>query len=153
VANAVATRIAIIELAPPGVLEPLLVAELSKTDGVELVERTALAQIGDEAKIQQLASENPTALGRRINADGLLLVSKSKEGYHARLTSVSLGYVLFDDQFESRDSLEDVKRIIRHKVEGYCPRLKLTPEHTIPVSILNLRADISSVELNAPGLA
>lgn len=125
-------------------LGALLTTALGKRKDIELVEREALERIGDEAKTQQLASDDPVALGKLLNADGLLFVEKGKEGLQVRLTSVSLGYVLFDDPFESSVSLEEATRIIEHKVAAYRSKIKLTPEQAIPVSVLNFRGEISS---------
>jgi len=74
---------------------------LSSNAAVALVERDDLAKIGDEAKVQQLAGNDATALGKLANADGLLFLDQRADGAHVRFTTVNLGYALFDDPVPS----------------------------------------------------
>jgi curli biogenesis system outer membrane secretion channel CsgG len=61
-------------------LVDLLTAELSNTPAITMVERTDLAKVGDEAKLQQLAGSDAVALAKLIGADGLIFISKSPDG-------------------------------------------------------------------------
>jgi hypothetical protein len=136
-----ALRLAVIGDADGKDFASLLTSELSSYPDISLIERDDLAKIGDELKLEQLAGTDAVALGKLIGADGLIFLSKGPAGLQVRLTAVGLGYALFDDQVGSPVDLTQEARALAHRVEGYAPKLKLSPAQVIPISVLNLRAD------------
>src|ERR1700677_1922497 len=78
-------RMAIVSDAASRDLAALVTTELSSGTTVTLLERDALAKIGDEAKVQQMAGTDATALGKLLGADGLLFLDQRADGPHARL--------------------------------------------------------------------
>jgi hypothetical protein len=143
-AMAAPARIAIISDAGSKDLSTLVTTELSSNDGVVLVERDDLAKIGDEAKVQQMAGSDATALGKLANADGLLFLDQRADGMHVRLTAVNLGYALFDDPVPSAFGPQQAAKALAHLVADDAPKLKLDPEKAVPISLLNLRADMGA---------
>jgi hypothetical protein len=55
-----------------------------------------------------------------------------------------LGYALFDDEIPAGDNPTQLAKSIAHRAAGYAPKLALDPGKAIPISVLNLRADIGS---------
>jgi hypothetical protein len=139
-------RVAIISDSENRNLATLVTTELSSNTAVSLLERDDLAKIGEEAKVQQMASSDATALGRLANADGLLFLDQRADGTHVRFTAVNLGYALFDDPVPVGTDAQQEAKAIAHLVVGDAPKLKLDPAKAIPLSILNLRADFSTPE-------
>ena len=136
--------IAVIDTPQTADLGALVTTELSTNSAVHLVERSDLAKIGDEAKLQQLAGSDSVALGKLAGASGLLFVDKTADGFHLCFTAVGLGYALFDDEIPAGDSPTQLAKSIAHRVAGYAPKLALDPGKAIPISVLNLRADVGS---------
>jgi hypothetical protein len=142
-------RIAVISDADNQDLSALVTSELSTNPSVSLVERDDLAKIGDELKLQQLAGTDSVALGKLIGAQGLIFISKGPSGLQVRFTAVGLGYALFDDQIaDGFDTAREAKSIA-HLVEGYAPKLQLSPSQVLPISVLNLRTDYATVDSTA----
>jgi len=139
-------RLAVISDAGGKDLASLLAAELSLDPAVTLIERDDLAKIGDEAKIQQMASSDATALGKVVGADGLLFLDQRADGLHVRLTAVNLGYALFDDAMPPGADLQREVKILAHLIENDTSKLKLDAAHAVPISVLNLRADYATAE-------
>jgi hypothetical protein len=142
----VRARLAVISTADTADLAALVTTELSSNPDISLVERDDLAKVGDELKLQQLASSDAVALGKMIGADGLIFISKGPNGLQLRFTAVGLGYALFDDQITSETDLPQLAKSIAHRVAGYAPKLKLDPAKAIPISVLNLRADYATTD-------
>ncbi len=138
------SRLALISTADTADLAALVTTELSGNPDITLVERDDLAKIGDEAKVQQMAGSDATALGKLANADGLLFLDQRTDGLHVRLTAVSLGYALFDDPIPSTVSPQQEAKALAHLVANDVPKLKLDPAKAVPISLLNLRADIGT---------
>ena len=130
-------------------LAGLVLTELSVNPDIRLIERSDLARIGDELRLQQLAGGDAVALGRLIGADGLLYLDKGPNGIQARFTAVGLGYALFDDQIGSDTDLPQLAKSIAHRIASYVPKLHLDPGKAIPLSVLNLRADVATPESTA----
>jgi hypothetical protein len=141
---AATVRMAVVSDAGSQNLAALVTTELSGNPDINLVERDDLAKIGDELKLQQLAGSDAVALGKLIGADGLLFIGKGPSGLQVRFTAVGLGYALFDDQVESSVDLSQAAKALAHRVEGYAPKLKLSPAQAVPISVLNLRADYAT---------
>ena len=139
-------RVAIISDSGSRNLSELVTTELSSNTDISLVERDDLAKIGDEAKVQQLAGRDATALGKLANADGLLFLEQRADGPHTRFTAVNLGYALFDDPVSiGLDPQQEAKALV-HLVSNDVSKLKLDPTKAVPISLLNLRAVIGTPE-------
>ncbi len=134
-------RIAVIGDAESRNLSALVAAELSVRPDVALVEREDLSRLGDEKKLEGLASSDALALGKLLHADGLLFLNKTPAGFAACFTAVSLGYALFDDLLGTSDDPARTAKALAHRAAGYAAKLKLDPVKAVSLSILNLRAD------------
>jgi hypothetical protein len=139
-----ASRLAIVSDAGDGNLAALVTTELSATSGVVLLERDDLAKIGDEMKVQQLASTDPIALGKLAGADGLIFLDQRPDGTHVRLTAVNLGYALFDEVLPRGMDLTQEAKTIGHLAAIDSGKLKLEPTKAVPISILNLRSEVTT---------
>ena len=135
-----APRVAVIGDAHSKDLVALLTVELSSSPAVALLERDDLQKVGDEAKMQQMAGNDATALGKLIGADGLLFLDQRPDGMHVRFTAVNLGYALLDDAAPSALEPQQEAKALAHLVEVNASKLRLDPTHAIPISVLNLRA-------------
>jgi len=139
-------RVAVISDADNHDLAALVTTELSSNPAIALVERDALAKIGDELKVQQLADSDAIALGKLVGADGLLFINKGTTGLQLRFTAVDLGYALVDDQVAANTDLPQLAKSIAHRMTSYAPKLKLDPGKVVPISVLNLRADYATAD-------
>jgi hypothetical protein len=145
-ASTPAVRIAVVSDGEEKDLASLVMAELSSSPTVTLVERDDLAKIGDEAKVQQLASSDGAALGKLASADGLIFLDQRPDGAHVRFTAINLGYALFDDPIPSGINAALEARAIAHLVAADVKKLKLDPVKAIPISVLNLRVNAASAD-------
>jgi nucleoredoxin len=139
-------HVAMVADANSGDLASIVLADLSNDSTLTLIERNDLAKIGDEIKLQQLAGDNAVSLGQMLGADGLLFLKKQPTGFQIRLTAVGLGYAVFDDLLtaDANTDLPHLAQSIAQRVADYAPKLKLKPDATVPISVLNIRADYSS---------
>ncbi len=140
------SRLAVISEAGTQDVAALLTAEVSSSAALTLVDRDSLAKIGDEAKVQQMAGEDATALGKLLAADGLLFLEQRPDGMHVRLTAVNLGYALFDEPLPAGPDSQEEAKALAHLLEIDAPKLKLDATHAVPISVLNLRADFATAE-------
>jgi hypothetical protein len=145
-ASAQPPRVAIVSDAGSKDLAVLETTELSSNPALTLVERDDLAKIGDEAKVQQMAGSDATALGKLLNADGILFLEQRADGPHVRLTAVNLGYALFDNQVPDEITPQQEAKALAHLIENDAAKLKLTSTQAIPISVLNLRADYATTD-------
>jgi hypothetical protein len=144
VADPTSARIAVVSDASEKDLAALVTTELTSCSTITILERDDLAKIGDEAKVQQMAGSDATALGKLLGTDGLVFLDRRADGSHVRLTAVNLGYALFDDVVpETADPTASAKAL-GHLVMADAPKLKLTSTKAIPISLLNLRADYAT---------
>jgi hypothetical protein len=139
-------RIAIVSDPGEKDLAALLTTELSSNATISLVERDALEKIGDEAKLQQMAGTDATALGKLANADGLLFLDQRADGTHVRFTAVNLGYALFDDPVPPGVNPQQEAKALAHLVANDVPKLTLDRTKAVPLSVLNLRADFPTTD-------
>lgn len=144
-----APTVAIVPSPDTAALSALLTDELSKRPEVRLLEREALAKIGDERTLRKMAGEDAASLGRLLGAEGLLLLDKDAQGLRCRFTAVGLGQALFDGQIEPGADPASLAKILAGRIAGYAPKLRLDPGSTVALSILNLRADIATKESTA----
>lgn len=145
-AHAQAPRIAIVSDPASQDLAALVTAEISSNPSVSLVERDDLAKIGDEAKLQQMAGSDATALGKLLGADGLVFLDRRSDGPHVRLTAVNLGYALFDDVVPGTADPATAAKALGHLIAADALKLKLAPAQAVPLSLLNLRADYATAD-------
>ncbi len=138
------SRLAVISSADTADLAALVTTELSNNPDIILVDRDALSKVGDELKIQTMAGSDASALGKLLNADGLLILEKQGDTIHARLTAVGLGYSVFDLQIAPGLDANELSKSLSHRAVQFAPKLKLTSTQAIPISILNLRSDLST---------
>ncbi|MEI9997795.1 MAG: CsgG/HfaB family protein [Verrucomicrobiota bacterium] len=141
-----APRVAVVSDEASRDIAAVLTTELSSRSSITLVERDQLAQIGDEAKVQQMAGSDATALGKLLGADGLIFLDQRADGPHVRFTAVNLGYALFDDPLPAAGSPQQEAKALAHLIENDAPKLELTPSKALPISVLNLRADFGTPE-------
>jgi hypothetical protein len=139
-------RLAVISDAGTKDLASLLTAEVSSSEALTLIDRDSIAKIGDEAKVQQMAGADATALGKLLAADGLLFLEQRPDGMHVRLTAVNIGYALFDEPVPAGPDSRQEAKALAHLLEIDAPKLKLDATHGVPISVLNLRADFATAE-------
>ena len=137
-------RIALVSTAETADLAALLTTELSSHAGVALVERDALAKIGEERKVQSMADTDAVALGKLVNADGLLFLNKENDQIRIRLTAVGLGYAVFDSRIASNTDTTQLAKTVAHEIAEFSPKLLLPPGKATPISLLNLRSDLAT---------
>ncbi len=137
-------RIAVISDQGGGDFAALLIGQLSALPDIALVERDDLSKIGDERALAEMATADPANLGQLLHADGLLFIRKEDQGVTARLTAVRLGLVLFDVACDPRADPAQMAELLASQVEAFGPKLTLSPDRAIPLSLLNLHADIGS---------
>ncbi len=136
-----APRLAIVSQNEARDLAALMTERLAKNPSFVLIERDDLAKAGDEWKLSEMARADGQMLGKLIGADGLLFLSREGEQFRARLTAVTLGFAVFDLVFHREATPEDVLQKLESRIRRLTGKLTLTPEHAIPLSVLNLRAD------------
>ncbi|HEY8965982.1 MAG TPA: hypothetical protein VIM58_06040 [Candidatus Methylacidiphilales bacterium] len=151
--SASTVRIAVIGDATTADLSALLTADLAKQPGLVLVEREALAKIGDERALREMAAKDGAALGRLLAADGLLFLSKDDTGCEARFTAVRLGLVLFDlaidPKAQAPSELKQVAENLGGRIAGLVPKLGLQLGEAVPISLLGLHSDLGGTRANA----
>ena len=143
-ANPPPVRIAVVGDADTANLAALVTAELSGDAGIHLLDREELARVGDELKLRQLAGSDAVALGKLIGADGLVFLRRGEAGPQVRLTSVGMGYALFDEPVGAAADPPQAARALAHQVEAEGPKLRLSPAQAVPISVLNLRAEYAT---------
>jgi len=139
-----ASRVAVVSDAASQDLAALVTSELSSSPNISLVERDDLAKVGDELKLQQLASSDAVGLGKLLGADGLVFLSRTPDGIHARLTATGLGFVLFDLQWGTEIHPDELAKLLASQVSEVALKLKLSSSEAIPVAILNLRSEYAT---------
>jgi hypothetical protein len=145
-ANPTPVNIAVVDTPETADLGALVTTELSPDPRVHLLERDDLAKVGNEEKVQQLAGGDAISLGKLLGADGLIFIAKSANGVEVRFTAVGLGYALFDDEVQAGADLPAQAKAIAHRVADYASKLRLDPVKTVPLSVINLRADTDDAQ-------
>jgi hypothetical protein len=139
-------RVAVIGDSGSANLADLVVADLANEPSINLLERQDMMKVGDELHLQQLAGDNAASLGRMLNADGLLFIRKQPAGFQVRLTAVGLAYAVFDDTLAAQadPDLPHLAKEIARRIVDFAPKLQLKPDAAVPISVLNIRADVVS---------
>lgn len=142
-------RIAIVPAAgTPPELADLLTVELSQKPSLQLVERTEVARILREQSRSAL-SRDPLRIGQLLKADGLLLLDTSgpqtNRSLHSRLLAVRSGVLLGASRSPASipDPVGWVSSIL-HRYDPLFAKLGVSPDDAIPISMVNLRAAVSS---------
>jgi regulator of extracellular matrix RemA (YlzA/DUF370 family) len=138
-------RVAVISDADNQNLAALVTTELSGRPDISLVERDDLAKVGDELKLQQLAGSDAVALGKLIGADGLLFIKKDGEQTVVRLTAVGLGFVLLDLTLPAGTAPDVAAKALSDRVAQFGAKMKLPPGRAIPLSVIDLRPELTAV--------
>ena len=129
----------------------LLTVELSQKPGLELLERTQIEKIFQEQAISATQKGGMLQLGRLLGADGLIIIETQpgdgRSDLSLRLVAVKPGVVL--DQISwPRPVPETAKAVsfLAKKWDAFWPKLAVTVRDAVPISILNLRSALGSLE-------
>ncbi len=144
-ADPASMRLAVISDTGDEDLAALVTTDLSDNPDISLVERDDLAKVGNELKLQQLAGSNAVALGKLIGADGLLFIKKDSQQTVVRLTAVGLGFVLFDVTLPAGTAPNVAAKALSDRVALFGTKMKLSPGRAIPLSVIDLRPELTSV--------
>lgn len=149
-AHAAAVRVAIVDTGPRSDFEPLLLAELSKAEGVELVERADIDKVLREHSLPAGGNlEAQLSMASLLHADGLLILDRVtlKEGdvLNVRLTASAPGVVIGSGIFAIRkDAPATLAQDIASRFKPFWSKLAVQREQAIPISLLNLRCPAKS---------
>ena len=129
----------------------LLTVELSQKSGLELLERTQIEKVFQEQAISATQKAGALQLGRLLGADGLIIIETQpgdrRSDLSLRLVAVKPGVVL--DQISwPRPVPEPAKAVafLAKKWDAFWPKLGVPVRDAVPVSILNLRSALKSIE-------
>ena len=127
-----------------------LAVEFSKDDGVQLLERQAVANLYREQALSA-AGRNYLKLGQVLGADGLLVIEPVRDGNMAalnlQLVAVKPGVLLRAGRFgQPTDALTEWTAAVRRYFQPSLPKLAVLGQDAIPLSIVNLRSAIQSTE-------
>jgi hypothetical protein len=144
-------RLAIIsETADASIVSDLLAAELSRQPKLELLEREQIQKVYREQALSK-ANRDYLKLGQVLGADGLLVLSPAVEGTNhflqARLVAVKPAVVL--DSARSSWPVADVSAWAHWLASHYAPllpKLGVPRRDALPISVVNLRSAVRSVE-------
>ncbi len=145
-------RLAVVGAHADAELADLLTAELSRQDGVVLVERDEISRIVEELELSQLTSGDEwLRAGRLLGAQGLLLLSRDTIAgqpvelarFIATDSGVVLGQVFLPD---ARAPLEDRLAAVTQRVVTLLPKLRTTAgAGGLRISLLGLRYELDSL--------
>jgi len=126
----------------------VLTAEFSRRQNVAVLERAETERVYREQALSA-TSGDAVKLGRLLEADGLLIAGKVTDGTNEwltlRLVAVRPGAVV--DAVRLPWPVPDLVRWagwLGARLDGTLPKLQLSPEKARPISVLNLRASVSS---------
>jgi len=128
----------------------VLTAQLSGNDKIQLLERDQIEKVYREQGISA-ANRDDLKLGRILGADGLLLLNVVRTpqvtNLAARLIAIKPGVVLTDGSFPwpLKDSVQ-WSQAVADGLNAFLPKLSLLAKDAIPISIVNLRAAVSSTD-------
>jgi hypothetical protein len=149
--NTAPVRLAIIVEEPSAMAAAdLLTVELSQKDRLSLLERAQIEKVYREQGLSA-ANKDYLKLGQILGADGLLVLEPAKEGTNqflgARLVAVKPGVVLGFARvpWPLPDSAQWAKWIANH-FEPLFPKLGVLVKDAIPISVVNLRSAVRSID-------
>lgn len=128
----------------------LLTAKLSGDERLQLLERAEIERVYREQGMSE-ANRDDLKLGRILGADGLLLLNVVRTpqatNLMARLIAVKPGVILTDGSFPW--PLKDMSQwsgSLTASLDLLLPKLTVPAKDAIPVSVVNLRSAIQSVD-------
>lgn len=145
-----APRLAVLDFSKSKELEPLLVAELSKSNEIEMVERNEIDLILKEKNLAASGRlEEQLSAAKMLRADGLLILEtvKLKEGevLSMRLTASGPGVVLGSFLFPiPKDDAAAFANDVSVRFAPLLKKLAVKREQAVPISLLNLRCSLKS---------
>ena len=153
VSAAGASRLAVVAAGPEVALAgDVLTAGLAGVEGLELVEREEAQRVWREQELKAGQGGGSAAgLGRLLGADGLLVLERRVVGGNetlvVRLMAVGPGVVVSEQDF-GLPLAEPVEwgRTFARRVAGWVPKLGVKGEEAVALSVLNLRAGVSTAE-------
>lgn len=136
------------ELQPTG---DLLTAQLSARPDLVLLERVQIQKIMQEQQITAVNPGNALKLGQMLGADGLLLLNLGQENDHkflyTRLLAVKPGVILRTTASSwPLPSVAEWPAVVARQFDPLFPKLAVLAKDAVPISILNLRSAVKSIE-------
>jgi len=128
----------------------VLTAQLSDNPKIHLLERDEIEKVYHEQGMSA-ANRNDLKLGRILGADGLLLLdivrTPQTTNLTARLIAVKPGVVLTDGSFPwPPKDIPQWAESAATRLNSFLPKLTVLTKDAIPISIVNLRAAVSSAD-------
>lgn len=133
-------------------LGALLEAEVSKIEGMAVVERQDIAPLIEEKRLESLMADRKfCALGSMLVADGLLVIEKLKlpggqETRTARLISVKNGSCLFFTTVPSEPATPEWVKGVVAGVRQKLAIARVSREEALPLCVVGLRAEVFTPE-------
>ena len=144
-------RLAIVSAEPSALpVLDLLTVELSRTPGIQLLERAEIDRVYREQGLSAV-NRDYLKLGQVLGANGLVLLTPVAEGTNrflqARLVAVGPGVVIayVRAPLPVPEPAQWAQRTARH-FEPLLPKLSVLAKDAIPLSIVNLRSAVRSAE-------
>jgi len=127
----------------------LLTAELSKTHGIQVLERGEISRILLEKHL--IGPQKDNTLGQILGADGLLILERRKNGTNQtldiRLVAVKPGVVLARHEYlYPVPEIAHWSEVAAAQFVPLLPKLSVVPEDAVRISILNVRSPTQSPE-------
>ncbi len=140
-------------IAPESALRPaldLLTVELSRDERIVLLERSEIERVLREQSLSA-AGQDYLKVCQVLGADGLLLFEQAPEltnrFFAIRLVAVKPGVVIESARFGwPIENLPEWAAGIRHQLQLQAPKLNVSRDEAIPLSLVNLRSAIQSSE-------
>ena len=149
--NEPAVRLALItETDEASAASDVLTAQLSGNPRLHLLERNEIEKVYREQGLSA-ANQDYLKLGRILGADGLLLFdlvqTKAVTNLTARLIAVKPGVVLTDGSFPwpLKDTVQWAESVATY-LNSFLPKLSVLVKDAIPISVVNLRSAVQSVD-------
>ncbi len=128
----------------------VLTAQLSGNHKIQLLERDQIEKVYREQGMSE-ANRDDLKIGRILGADGLLLLNVVRTpqttNLTARLIAVKPGVVLTDGSFPwpLKDTAQWADSAVTY-LDSFLPKLTVLAKDAIPISLVNLRAAVSSTD-------
>jgi hypothetical protein len=146
-----AVRLALIaETADATAASDVLTARLSTNSQIQLLERNEIEKVYREQGLSAMNGDY-LKLGRILGADGLLILHLSKGGdsqrLMARLVAVKPGVTLSQPEYPwPLDNPLQWAGVVATQFQPLFPKLAVLAKDALPISILNLRSAVASVQ-------
>lgn len=149
--NDAPVKLAIISESPDtAAMADVLTAEFTKNDKVHLLERSEIDRVYREQGFSA-ANRDDVKLGRILGADGLLVIdtlqTPKATNLLARLIAVKPGVVLTDERTPwPLPKMAEWSSLFGKHLKVHLPKLTVLQKDAFPISIVNLRSAVDSVE-------